>query len=232
MSPAPGQRDRGQMTAKLHLHVGTRHVGREAARDQRQILIERDLDPLVLAGGLRIVQGHAIAGLRQRIVPLSGNFAQLIHRRRQRALGSNHLGRRVVARRLGFLDVRDRDQPHVETLVGLIELTCDRLQRGLLRVQVVLGLQDDEVSLGHADHETLLGHVIVRLGLRDLGVGFPERHQVRVGKDAEAQIQAPALDSRIAGEPERHRQQASGDGIRNELGLIAVILLTRPRGRT
>ena len=55
--------------------------------------------------------------------------------------------RGLVARRLRFLHVRDRDEADLEALVRLIELARERIERGLLGLDGVLRGQHAEVAL-------------------------------------------------------------------------------------
>ncbi len=116
------------MAAEGGAHVVPRDVGREAAGDERQVLLQRNLDPAALVGGLGASQRHVRARLGEAVVLLPGDLLELILGGGERALGGDHGRRGRVARRLGILHVGDGDEPDLEALVGLIELAGDRFE--------------------------------------------------------------------------------------------------------
>ena len=73
----------------------------------------------------------------------------------------------------------------------------DRLERGVLRRDLVLGGEDVEVGFGDPQDQRLLGDRVVGLSLRDLTVGSFEVHPIGPGKDALPQIQAPPVGLRL-----------------------------------
>ena len=109
------------------------------------------------------------------VVFLSGDLLELVFSGGQGALGSDHRRGSRVARRLGFLNVGDGDETYVVPLIRLVELPGDRLQRGLLRFQIVQGRQHIEVGLRDSQDEVLLGGNVGGLRLRHLAVGLPSK---------------------------------------------------------
>ena len=70
-----------------------------------------------------------------------------------------------------FLDVGHGDQTDLKARLRLSELALDGGQRQLLRFEVVLRCENVEVALRHALDQILLRSLVVRFGLRYLGVG-------------------------------------------------------------
>ncbi len=82
------------------------------------------------------------------------------------ALGCDEVRGRRIARGARFLHVGDRDEAHLEALVGLFELAGDGIERRLLGLHVVLRGEHVEIPRGNAQGEVLLGHAVVRVRLR------------------------------------------------------------------
>ena len=70
-----------------------------------------------------------------------------------------------VARGARFLHVGDGDEADFESLVGLLELARDGVERGLLGLHVVQRGEHVEVARGHAQREILLGDAVVGIRL-------------------------------------------------------------------
>jgi len=58
-------------------HVVTRDLRPRRLRDQRQVLLQRDVDPAALVGGLRAPERQVGAGLGELLVLLPGDLLQL-----------------------------------------------------------------------------------------------------------------------------------------------------------
>ena len=99
-------------------------------------------------------------------------------------------------RRAGLLDVGDRDQSHLVPLLGLLELTVDRGQIGLLRIDVVLCGKHVKVALCNAGDEVLLCRLVIRFGLRHLGIRALQSHPILPAKQVLSQVQAVAMSGR------------------------------------
>ena len=169
----------------------------QAARDQVEVLLERDVDPAGLVLRVRALERHVAAGLGEAVVLLTGDLLELVLRVGERALGGDHRRGRRVARGLRLLHVGNGDQADLEALVGLVELARDGLERGLVGHQVVIGRQHREVGGGHAQDQVLFGRLVVDLGLRHLRVRGLDVHPVGPGQQVRAQVHRPGLGGRV-----------------------------------
>ena len=217
------------MPADGDAHVVARDLRPQAAGDERQVLLQRDVDPAALVGRFRALERHVPAGLGQAVVLLPGDFLQLILRSGEGAFGGDHGRRRGVACRLGFLHIGDGDEPHLEALVGLIELAGDGFEGRLVGFQPVLGGEHVEVGLRDAQDQLLLGGLVGGLRLGDLAPGPLERHPVRPREQVLPQIYGPRLGGRIQN-LRRCGYQRGAVRARAEKGLLAPVVVARGAG--
>ncbi len=161
-------------------------------------------------GRLRRVQGHHVTRFRKRRVILVRDLAQRLLLVRELPLGIDQGGGRGVVGGLGFLHVRDGNQPDVVPFVVLIELQAVGVQGRLVRVDHILSRQHIEVRRRDALDEALLRRLVVRLGLRDLLVRPAQRLPVRPGEHTLLQLQVVLPLVGVAGGTERQRLQLRG----------------------
>ena len=199
------------MPAALGTDVLTRDIRGEPAGGQPRILVHREFHPVL--GICRIGSGerHVGAGSREFIESVTGQFAQPFLRRRENALGLNQRRRCGIKRCLGFLHVGHGDQADFEAFFRLLELARDGIICGLSRLERVLRSQHNEVGFRCPQDQVLLRCVIVRLGLRALGVRAPQGGPVLPAEYALAQCQVPALARSFAAQLLRHGRQAGSD---------------------
>ncbi len=157
-----------------------------------EVLLHRSLDPFLRIGGLGHPERHGRARRGQHGVLHVGDLAQELLCGGELALGGDQVGGGRVACGARFLHVGDGDEAHLEALVGLLELTRDGIERGLLGLDVVLGGEHVEITRGHAQCQVLLRDAVVRIRLRDDPSGLLQAHQLAPVEDALVELQAPA----------------------------------------
>ena len=205
------------MAAARRAHVLPGDVRRQTARYQGEILLQGHVDPALFAARIGIGQLERFDGTRQIIEHIAGDLAQQLLSGCQLPLRGNDRCRAGIVGGARFLDVGDGDQADVVALLGLLELTIDRGQIALLRVDVVLRREHVEIALRHARDEVLLRRLVIRLGLRDLRIRALQGHpilpaeQVLLEVDAvmvsgrrDAAVEGKALENRGAAAAARH----------------------------
>ena len=192
-------------------HVLARDVGAQAAGDQRRVLRQRDVHPAARIQRVRAGERHVRVGLGQMIVLLAGDLLQPVLSVASARLAAITVAAAVSWADLGLLHVGDGDESDLEALVGLVELSGDRLQRRLIGLeQCVIGRQHHEVGGGDAQDQVLLGGLVGRLGLRHLLAGRLDLHPVGPGEQVRAQVQRPGLGGGVDRLGQRHDDQAGG----------------------
>ena len=179
-----------QVAAVGRQQAVARDLGCHAAGDQAGVLLHRGGHPGVLAGRIRAQQRHIVARTGQAAVALAGDGAQQILLSRQRALGGDHRRGGAVARGAGDLDIGDRDQADLVALLGLIELDLHRLQcSSAAAVSVSWAASTAKYCVRTRCTRLCCGGQIIRLALRDRGVGRLERHPAVPGEQVHRQGQ-------------------------------------------
>ena len=110
------------MSGLGNLDVALGDLDAESRRDHGEVLLERLVDPGLLAALLRVRNRQVFLGPREFRVQLAGDLRQQLARHGECALGGDHVSRADVPRRAGFLDVNDRDDAHFEAPLGLAQL--------------------------------------------------------------------------------------------------------------
>src|SRR5690349_13788894 len=119
------------MAGARYVDVLFRDIGREPSGNQAQVLVQRGLDPVVLARRLGRLERHVVARLGEIAERVTRELAQELATRRKTALRRDDRGGGLIARCTRFLDVRDRDQSDLEALVCLFELPGEGVERRL-----------------------------------------------------------------------------------------------------
>ena len=139
----------------LYIDLTVGDLRRHFRRGQLEVLFQRGPGPFVRVRGLRRNQRQGVAQLGEILAQITGDFAQGFVRIIQSLLGRDLVGHRQVVTRLGFLHVRDGNQPHLEPLLCLIELPREGLLLGATEIHIINCCKHVEITLGHAQDQIL-----------------------------------------------------------------------------
>ncbi len=224
---AADQVERGEMAAARGTDVFARDVGRQSAGYERKILLQRHVDPAVFADGVRACQVERLDGTGQPVEGVAGDFAQQLQSGGQGALRGNDGRSTAVMGGAGLFHIGDGDQTDLKARLGLIELTLDGGQRDLLRLEIILGGENVEVTLRDALHQVLLRSLVIRFGLRYLGVRALQGHPILPAKQVLLQVDAvlvrgrdDAPIKRVSLKLDRARRAAEGLGESRRPGIM------------
>ena len=130
------------------------------------------VDPVIHVGRLRAFHGQFVFEFRECFPALTAQRFQLIAGDVILLLGDNQVHPGQVIGGLGFFHIGGGHQSHIETFLGLFQLSADGFFFGLGGNQGVPGAQDTEVALGHAQDKILSGLLEIGLGNIGAGLGF------------------------------------------------------------
>ncbi|MNJ17215.1 hypothetical protein D3C77_114920 [compost metagenome] len=115
------------------------------------------------------------------------------------ALRHNPVGPRGVVTGLGLQDVGLVRKPHIETLVGLVQLAFERGFFRFGRCQVVLSTQDGEIVLGTLQDQVLLCGRQLQRSLFVDGLGGLQLEPAIGAKDRLSQGRRPGITAAVGG---------------------------------
>ena len=124
---------------------------------------------------------------------IAGDLAQQFLSGGQGALRGNHGRRAAVVGGARLFHIGDGDQADLIARLCLFELALDGDQRHLLGLEIVLRSEHVEVALRDALHQVLLRGLVVRLGLRHLGVRALQGHPIFPAKHVLLEVDAVAM---------------------------------------